>query len=150
MTKQKKAFRVFITGGAGGLGLMLAPMMSSYNVSKAGVIALSETLRQELRDSGIHVCCVCPAFFATNLTRSMRSDLTGIQQNVSKLMKRSTTSANDVAQDIARAVEANDFWVLPHVKERRMWLIKRHVPWVFDRLMHQESKRWMKKMRSHQ
>ncbi|WP_404368982.1 SDR family oxidoreductase [Marinobacter sp.] len=127
-------------------GLMLAPLMSSYNVSKAGVIALSETLHQELRDFGIHTSCVCPAFFQTNLTASMRSDIAGIQQNVGKLMKRSNITADDVAEDIHRAVQEGEFWVLPHVKERRMWILKRHAPWAFDWLMHQESKRWMKKM----
>ncbi|OEY68022.1 short chain dehydrogenase [Marinobacter sp. X15-166B] len=126
-------------------GLMLAPIMSSYNVSKAGVIALSETLHQELRDAGISVSCVCPAFFQTNLARSMRSDIAGMQQKVGTLMKRAPISADDVARDIARAVNAGDFWVLPHAKERRMWLIKRHVPRAFDWLMHQQSRRWMNK-----
>lgn len=127
-------------------GLMLAPLMSSYNVSKAGVIALSETLSHELRADGIHVSCVCPAFFQTNLTQSMRSDIAGVQQSVGKLMKRSAITADDVAKDIIRSVKGRDFWVLPHVKERRMWILKRHAPWAFDWLMHQESKRWMKKM----
>ncbi|WP_166251425.1 SDR family oxidoreductase [Marinobacter salicampi] len=127
-------------------GLMLAPLMSSYNVSKAGVIALSETLSQELRGYGIRTSCVCPAFFQTNLTSTMRSDIAGIQQNVGKLMKRSTVTAEDVAEDIFRAVKQGEFWVLPHVKEKRMWILKRHAPWAFDWLMHQESKRWMKKM----
>ncbi|WP_166269011.1 SDR family oxidoreductase [Marinobacter caseinilyticus] len=127
-------------------GLMLAPLMSSYNVSKAGVIALSETLSQELRDYGIHTSCVCPAFFQTNLTQSMRSDIAGIQQNINKLMKRSTITADDVAKDIIRSVNAGDFWVLPHAKERRLWILKRHAPWAFDWLMHKESKRWMTKM----
>ena len=127
-------------------GLMLAPLMDSYNVTKAGVIALSETLSQELRDAGIHVSCVCPAFFQTNLTSSMRSDIPGIQQNVNKLMKRSTVTAEDVAEDIFRSVNNKSFWVLPHAKERRMWMLKRHAPKAFDWLMHQESKRWMIKM----
>jgi NAD(P)-dependent dehydrogenase (short-subunit alcohol dehydrogenase family) len=127
-------------------GLMLAPLMDSYNVSKAGVIALSETLSQELRDSGIHVSCVCPAFFQTNLTNGMRSDIPGIQQNINKLMKRSGITAEDVADDVFQAVENGDFWVLPHAKERRMWVLKRHAPKAFDWLMHKESKRWMKKM----
>ncbi|TVT31639.1 SDR family oxidoreductase [Marinobacter vinifirmus] len=127
-------------------GLMLAPLMNSYNVSKAGVIALSETLSQELRDAGIHVSCVCPAFFQTNLTSTMRSDIPGIQQNVNKLMKRSSITAEDVAEDIFRSVKDKDFWVLPHARERRMWVLKRHAPWAFDWLMHQETKRWMSKM----
>lgn len=127
-------------------GLMLAPLMGSYNVSKAGVIALSETLSQELRGDGIHVSCVCPAFFQTNLASGMRSDIPGIQQNVGKLMKRSTITADHVAEDIVRSVKNRDFWVLPHMKERRLWILKRYLPWAFDRLMHQESKRWMSKM----
>jgi short-subunit dehydrogenase len=126
-------------------GLMLAPLMGSYNVSKAGVIALSETLRQELREDGIQVHAVCPAFFQTNLTRNMRSDIPGIQQNVSKLMKRSKVTADDVADDIYRAVANGDFWVLPHAMERRLWYVKRYTPPLFNWLMSQESKRWMKK-----
>lgn len=126
-------------------GLMLAPMMGSYNVSKAGVIALSETLRQELADSGISVHAVCPAFFQTNLTATMRSDIPGIQQNVGKLMKRSKITADNVADDIFRAVKKGEFWVLPHATERRLWYIKRYTPPVFNWLMGQESKRWMKK-----
>lgn len=126
-------------------GLMLAPLMSSYNVSKAGVIALSETLSMELRGDGIKVCCVCPAFFPTNLTSSMRSEKPGMDLNVNKLMKRSGVTADDVAEDIFRAAQKGEFWVLPHVKERRMWILKRHAPWAFDWLMHQESKRWIRK-----
>lgn len=127
-------------------GLMLAPVMSSYNVSKAGVIALSETLSQELRDAGIHVSVLCPAFFQTNLASTMRSDIPGMQQNVNKLMKRSGVTAEDVADSVFEAVRKNEFWILPHAKERRMWYLKRYAPKAFDWLMHQESKRWMKKM----
>ena len=131
-------------------GLMLAPMMDSYNVSKAGVIALSETLSQELRDSGIHVSCVCPAFFQTNLVSHMRSDIPGVQQNVTKLMKRSTLTAQDIAEAVYRGEQNKSFWVLPHARERRMWMLKRHAPKLFDRLMHRESRRWMSKMGNRQ
>ena len=127
-------------------GLMLAPLMDSYNVSKAGVIALSETLSQELREAGIRVSCVCPSFFPTNLTNTMRSSIPGIRDNVKKLMKRSALSADDVADEVYRSVKAGDFWILPHVKERRLWILKRYAPWAFDWLMHQESKRWINKM----
>lgn len=128
-------------------GLMLAPMMDSYNVSKAGVIALSETLSMELRDDGIQVCCVCPSFFQTNLTEGMRSDLPGIQQNIAKLMKRSELSAEDIAEQIVKAVNDGEFWVLPHQRERRLWKLKRHAPWAFDYLMHKNSRQWTKKMK---
>ncbi len=142
----KKQRQGTIVNVASMAGLMLAPMMNSYNVSKAGVIALSETLSQELRHDGISVSCVCPAFFQTNLTNSMRSDIPGIQQNVNKLMKRSDVTADDVAEDIHRAVKQGDFWVMPHAKERRMWMLKRHAPKAFDWLMEKEMKGWVKKM----
>lgn len=129
-------------------GLMLAPLMCSYNVSKAGVIALSETMNHEFVGTGVNVCVVCPAFFQTNLTSSMRSHLPGIQSNVNKLMKRSGVTAEDVASDIERAVRKGNFWVLPHRMERRLWYIKRASPKAFDFLMGLESKRWMKKMKA--
>lgn len=46
--------------------LMQGPAMSNYNVAKAGVVALSESLLVELAlvEVGVHV--VCPSFFQTN------------------------------------------------------------------------------------
>ena len=129
-------------------GLMLAPLMNSYNVSKAGVIALSETMNHEFIGTGVNVCVVCPAFFQTNLTSSMRSSIPGIQSNVNKLMQRSSITADDVASDIVRAVRKGQFWVLPHKTERRLWYIKRASPKAFDFLLGRESKRWMKKMQA--
>jgi NAD(P)-dependent dehydrogenase (short-subunit alcohol dehydrogenase family) len=58
--RQKQGYFVNIASAA---GLMNAPLMSSYNVSKAGVISLSETLRTELKRDGVGVSVVCPAFF---------------------------------------------------------------------------------------
>jgi len=129
-------------------GLMLAPLMSSYNVSKAGVIALSETMNHEFLHTGVNVCVVCPAFFQTNLTSTMRTSIPGVQNNINKLMKRSSVTADDVANDIQRAVEKGQFWVLPHKTERRLWYIKRASPKAFDFLLGLESKRWMKKMQA--
>ena len=39
------------------------PEMGSYNASKAGVVAVSETLHGELAGQGIGVSVVCPGFF---------------------------------------------------------------------------------------
>ena len=48
-------------------GLFALPSMISYNVSKAGVVALSETLAAELYPHGISVTCVCPHFLKPTL-----------------------------------------------------------------------------------
>src|SRR5690606_19558900 len=47
--------------------LMQAPAMSNYNVAKAGVVALSESLLVELRGQEVGVHVLCPSFFQTNL-----------------------------------------------------------------------------------
>ncbi|MGB1580341.1 MAG: SDR family NAD(P)-dependent oxidoreductase, partial [Nevskiales bacterium] len=47
------------------------PSMAAYNVSKAAVVALSESLRAEVIDEGVDVSVACPSFFKTNLTDSM-------------------------------------------------------------------------------
>ncbi|WDD97075.1 SDR family oxidoreductase [Thalassomonas actiniarum] len=120
---------------ASAAGLMNAPQMSSYNVSKAGVIALSETLKHELAPFNIGISVACPAFFKTNLAESMKSTIDGLSQRLSRLMARSAISAEDIADDIFTAVESGSFWVLPHKAERRLWLLKRYLPFAFDVLM---------------
>jgi NAD(P)-dependent dehydrogenase (short-subunit alcohol dehydrogenase family) len=44
-------------------GITPAPLMVSYNASKAAVVSFSETVHLELADSNIHVSVACPGFF---------------------------------------------------------------------------------------
>ena len=46
-----------------------APEMSVYNVTKAGVLALSETLSAELRKFNIKVNVLCPTLVPTNIIK---------------------------------------------------------------------------------
>lgn len=65
------------TAGAGSLvgiasvaGYRGLPGASAYSASKAAAIACLESLRVELRGSGIRVCTVCPGYIATPMTES--------------------------------------------------------------------------------
>src|SRR3954468_3682131 len=49
-----------------------APGMAAYNVSKAGVLSLSETLAAELSGTGINVTVLCPTFVKTNIVQAGR------------------------------------------------------------------------------
>ncbi|MDT5329984.1 MAG: hypothetical protein QOF31_1281, partial [Mycobacterium sp.] len=49
-----------------------APGMAAYNVSKAGVLSLSETLAAELSGTGVNVTVLCPTFVKTNIVESGR------------------------------------------------------------------------------
>jgi NAD(P)-dependent dehydrogenase (short-subunit alcohol dehydrogenase family) len=56
-------------------GLTTAPFMSVYDVTKHGVVALSESMYKELQLTGapIGVSVVCPGLIDTNIMRSARN-----------------------------------------------------------------------------
>ena len=52
---------------------LISGSANAYNVTKYGVVALSEGLRQELAPRGIGVSVLCPGFIRTNITSSGRN-----------------------------------------------------------------------------
>lgn len=109
-------------------GLLDVPYMSSYNATKAAVVSLSETLQNELHDDGIGVSVVCPSFFQTNLTESLRTTDPGFRTTMAKLLAKSAITAEDVADDVFRAVKTKTFYVLSHREGRAAWTMKRLLP----------------------
>ncbi|NNF51841.1 MAG: SDR family NAD(P)-dependent oxidoreductase [Gammaproteobacteria bacterium] len=129
----------YIVNVASFAGLANAPGMISYNVAKAGVIALSESLRGELRPMGIGVSVACPAFFATNLLNDFNAP-PEVTQKVQRMMQRSRVQGIDVATDIVYAIEHERFMVISHGEARRAYLLKRLLPeWFFKAIQRQTS-----------
>ncbi len=108
--------------------LMQGPAMSNYNVAKAGVVALSESLLIELKEEGVGVHVVCPSFFQTNLLDSFRGPTPAMKQQVGKLLESSPISATDIADYIFREVAAGAFMILPHEQGRMAWALKQQNP----------------------
>lgn len=108
--------------------LMQGPAMSNYNVAKAGVVALSESLLVELAlvEVGVHV--VCPSFFQTNLLDSFRGPSPEMKHQVGKLLESSPISAADIADYIHAEVAKGSFLILPHEQARMAWRIKQQNP----------------------
>jgi NADP-dependent 3-hydroxy acid dehydrogenase YdfG len=106
-------------------GIMNLPGMSSYNVTKAAVISLSDTLRLELEPYGVHTTVVCPAFVRTNLGDRLRSPDPALATLVDRLMASSKITADDVADQVFTAVARKKFLVLTHPDGRRSALLKR-------------------------
>ena len=115
--------------------LMQAPAMSNYNVAKAGVVALSESLLVELKPQGIDVHVVCPSFFQTNLLDSFRGPDPAMKAQVGKLLDSSPISAADIADYIFAEVAKGTFMILPHEQGRMAWAIKRQKPEVIYQQM---------------
>ena len=93
-------------------GLVHAPSMASYNVSKAGVVALSETLRHELAPHGIQVSVVCPYFVRTNIANSMRSADPAAFAAARHYVDGARATPEVIVRRAMRAVEAGRFLVL--------------------------------------
>jgi NAD(P)-dependent dehydrogenase (short-subunit alcohol dehydrogenase family) len=123
-----------------------APTMSSYNVTKAGVVSLSETLRHELSPYGIHTTVVCPSFFQTNLADTMRTPEQGMDQTVRKLLAGGKLSAEQVAQRIVRAQQKGRFLELPHAEGKALSLIKRYAPALYNYGVADAGRRLYKKL----
>lgn len=117
---------------ASAAGLLSASPLAPYNVTKAGVVALSQTLRTELAPHGVTVTVLCPTFFKTNIAASGRShgreaDL----QAIERLMARAKLQADGVARAALEGVDAGELYVVPHADGRWGWRIKRASPEAF-------------------
>ena len=108
--------------------LMQGPAMSNYNVAKAGVVALSESLLIELKPEGVAVHVVCPSFFQTNLLDSFRGPTPAMKAQVGKLLESSPITAADIADYIHAEMAKGSFMILPHEMGRMAWAVKQKNP----------------------
>ncbi len=124
----KKAGYGHIMNVASAAGIVSLPEMACYNVSKAGVISLSETLRGELAGHGIGVTVVCPSFFNTNLLHEMRCCDEFQNTFAHAAFDNARLSAEDIAAMAVQAYEKNRLYVVPHSSARSQWFLKRFAP----------------------
>ena len=127
---QDPAWQGHIVNTASMAGLLNAPNMGIYNVSKHAVVALSETLYQDLAlvTDQISASVLCPYFVPTGISQShrnrpadaapakpTRSQLIG-QAMSDKAVGSGRVSAADVAQKVFDAVAAGQFYIYSHPK----------------------------------
>ena len=120
---------------ASAAGLLAAPGMAPYNVTKSGVVALSESLYGELAGTGVGVSVLCPTFFQTNIANASR--LTGAEDRralANQLMAGARIQADGVARLALDAVARGSLYVLPHPDGRWLWRVKRMAPRFFHTL----------------
>ena len=106
-----------------------APRMGPYNVTKAAVVALSETLAGELAGTGVGVTVLCPFFFSTNIARSSRSSSADVSpEMVERLMKKTPVQADEVARRALAACDRGSLYVFPHREAKAIAALKRAMP----------------------
>ena len=129
---QDPAFQGHIVNTASMAGLLNAPNMGVYNVSKHAVVSMSETLYQDLAlvTEQISASVLCPFFVPTGISQSHRNrpdehKATGAKPTKSQLIGQAMSdkavgsgkvSAADVAQMVFDAMAANQFYIYSHPK----------------------------------
>jgi NAD(P)-dependent dehydrogenase (short-subunit alcohol dehydrogenase family) len=109
-----------------------APQMGPYNVTKAAVLALTETLAAELAGTGINVTALCPTFVKTNIVANGRIP-EGTSRMGQKLMEWTGVSPESVAKTTLNALDRNQLYVLPQFDARMVWRMKRLAPVSYNR-----------------
>ncbi len=119
---------------ASSAGFAAAPQMSAYNVTKAGVISLSETLASELAGTGLQVSCAMPGFFRTHLLDHMRAPP---EENrlAHRIMENSGHDPDEAALALLTEVAAGELYVVWPPEYRWAWRLKRWFPhWFLKRV----------------
>jgi len=110
-----------------------APPTAAYNVTKAAVVSLSETLYAQLLPHGVGVTVVCPGSFPTNLNRSLRATDERWRNLLLQLTEKSTLTAQEVAERAVRAMRRKQLYVILPRSARLRWYLKRLAPQAFLR-----------------
>jgi NAD(P)-dependent dehydrogenase (short-subunit alcohol dehydrogenase family) len=127
--KMRAQGRGYILNVASAAGLLAPPSMSAYNVTKAGVVSLSETLYAEYKAEGIRVAVLCPTFFRTNIVEAGRGAATDKEDaQIIRWMERSKVQAPDVAKGAVDSVRDGKLYVQPMRDGRMAWRLKRTSP----------------------
>jgi len=113
------------------------PEMASYNVSKAAVVSLSETLDAELAPHHIGVTVACPGFFQSELAaegRIMASENDPMVEMLRRETETTRRSAEDVVGRIVMDMARRRLYSLPGGQVRAQWIAKRTSPELSRRL----------------
>ncbi len=120
---------------ASAAGIASLPEMTPYNMTKAAVISLSETLYVELAPFNIGLTVACPTFFNTNLLKTMRYTDKFQYSFAHTAFAHSRLSSEAVARIILGAVWKKKLYCLPMPSGRILWLLKRLSPHLYFKVM---------------
>jgi NAD(P)-dependent dehydrogenase (short-subunit alcohol dehydrogenase family) len=146
--KNDSSYQGHIVNTASMAGLLTPPNMGVYNVSKHAVVALTETLYQDLKlvTDQISASVLCPYFVPTGISQSHRnrpsslkadkptqSQLIG-QAMSDKAVSSGKVTAAEVAQLVFDAMAQDQFYIYSHpqalgnVQSRMEAIVQQHNP----------------------
>ena len=126
---QQQAEGGHIVNTASAAGLLCNPGMAAYNVSKHGVVALSETLYHELaaQRSRVDVSVLCPSWVPTGIHRSARhrpaqfgteappsAASAAYAREIGRAVMAGKLGADDVAAAAFDGIAERRLYIVPH------------------------------------
>ena len=121
----------YIVNVASCAGIASLPEMAGYNMTKAGVISLSETLRVELAAHRIGVSVVCPMFFKSGIMAGFTCTDAHQRRLAEIFFARSRASATGIARRVVRAIRRRRFYVVAPLGGKLLWICKRLFPGLY-------------------
>jgi NAD(P)-dependent dehydrogenase (short-subunit alcohol dehydrogenase family) len=127
--RKDPAYEGHIVNTASMAGMLNAPTMGVYNVSKHAVVSLSETLYQDLElvEAPIGASVLCPYFVPTGISQSHRNRPSDVQNSGAptasqaaaqamsdKAVSSGKVSAQQVAEWTFDAVRKRQFYIFSH------------------------------------
>lgn len=120
-------------------GLMGSPGQAPYNVSKFGVRGFTETLRVEMRGTGLQVVCVHPGGIKTNIARNAQGgDQAANERFVKTFDRHAKTTAPEAAQVIISGVERGKSRIPIGSDARFIDRITRLMPASYERILNRK------------
>lgn len=128
----RAAGRGGIINVASAAGFAAAPHMAPYNVSKAGVMSLSETMAAECVGTGVTVTVLCPTLVKTNVIADGRIPPSTLNLGQT-LMRWVGFAPHRVARTTLDAHDRGKLYVMPQPDAVIGWYLKRFfpVPWMW-------------------
>lgn len=118
-------------------GIIAVPTQSAYNAAKFAVRGFTEALRQEMRGSNVHVCCVHPGGIATDIARHSRGG--GLDadpdERDARFRAMARTSPDSAAEQILRAIERKKPRLLIGMDAKIATLVSRLFPVRYPQLL---------------
>jgi NAD(P)-dependent dehydrogenase (short-subunit alcohol dehydrogenase family) len=130
LLRQEKEARIVNISSV--FGLIAPPGQTAYGSSKYAVRGFSESLREELRGSGVAVSCVHPAGVSTNIANNARaaagSDPQGQEQARELFNRVAVITPQEAAATIVRGIEQDKDRILIGADAYRIDRIARLFP----------------------
>jgi len=133
--------RSYVLNIASAAALLCGPGMAAYNVAKAGVVALSQSMYVELRSHNVGVTCACPWFIQTNLLKSGRFAKDSHRGFAEQAMARARVTPELFAREALDATFRGRLMVVPGRRPKLAATMKRLFPQTFLNLLQRHISR---------